>query len=192
MTDVRPVRFLYLGRIVPWKGCHLLIEAFGALQKAVPPDAATLDLVGATSYWDGSYRTELEVLVKKLALEAFVSIEGNTDDPYGLLARHHVLCMPSTDEPFGRAAAEAQGCGLPVIGFAGGGLPEIVVDGETGVLVPEGDRQAFTDAMAEFIGNPGLIATMGKKGYRRVRHYFNRTVQVPAIVDYMMERVAAM
>ncbi|MBN1758692.1 MAG: glycosyltransferase family 4 protein [Chitinispirillaceae bacterium] len=187
---VGPIRFLYLGRIVPWKGCHRLIEVFGNLRKKLPPDAATLRLVGATSYWECTYRTDLEALIKQSSLEELVVMEDKTDNPYDVLKHHHVLCLPSDDEPFGRVAVEAQGCGLPVIGFSGGGLTEIIINGETGRLIPRGDMEGFAAAMANFVHHPGLISEQGKNGYHRAEMLFNREIQVPAILSYLFRQIS--
>ena len=183
-----PIRFLYLGRIVPWKGCTRLIEAFGNMREMTPPGAATLRLIGATSYWECSYRRELEELVRGMALEGLVELEEKTDDPYGVLVQHDVLCLPSIKEPFGRVAAEAQSCGLPVIGFSGGGLKEIIMDGETGRLLPEGDLEALVSAMADYVAYPARIVEQGKNGYLRARTLFNRERQLPAILSFLLEQ----
>ncbi|MBN1306903.1 MAG: glycosyltransferase family 4 protein [Chitinispirillaceae bacterium] len=184
-----PVKFLYLGRIVPWKGCHLLIDAFYGLMHCGASGSATLCLTGATIYWDSSYRDALQRSIGEHHLEGNVTIAEMTDDPYRLLCRHHVLCMASRCEPFGRVAVEAQGCGLPVIGFSSGGLPEIVVHGETGLLVDEGDIAALTGAMASLIARPYKIVEMGNRGRSRAERLFNRERQVPLTVDFIMDRI---
>jgi glycosyltransferase involved in cell wall biosynthesis len=186
-----PIRFLYLGRVVPWKGCHSLIEAFSDLLTKVPPGSATLRLVGATSYWNSSYRDELKALIKRSKLDQVVVLENTTDDPCRVLAQHDVLCMPSSNEPFGRVAAEAQGCGLPVIGYAGGGLPEIIVHEETGLLVPADNTKAFADAMTEFVEYPERIILWGENGYRRAVGCFNREYQVPLIMACLLEEYSS-
>lgn len=183
-----PVKFLYLGRIVPWKGCHFLIDMFSELRQRLSPGAAELRLVGPTIYWDIAYRHELEQRIRQLQLEETVSIGEKTDTPYELLSRYDVLCMPSANEPFGRVAVEAQSCGLPVIGFACGGLKEVIVNGKTGLLVSPGDGGAFTAAMASFVERPEMIAVMGTNGHYRAAEQFNRAIQVPAIITYLKEQ----
>ena len=181
-----PVRFLYLGRVVPWKGCHMLIEIFEELRTLIAPGAATLRLVGDTSYWDAGYRRDLERLITVFGLAGPVTLEPGTDDPYAVLSRHDVLCVPSKREPFGRVAAEAQSCGMPVIGFSGGGLAEIIVDGETGFLVPDDNCSAFARAMTEFVNKGSLVQEFGNKGYLRAKMHFNRERQVSEIIDYLL------
>jgi glycosyltransferase involved in cell wall biosynthesis len=183
---VQPIKFLYLGRIVPWKGCHILLEAFTKLFSQCNKEA-TLTLTGATIYWDALYRQELFEHINKCNLNKAVVILEATDKPYQVIRNHHVLCMASSLEPFGRVAAEAQSCGLPVIGFSSGGLPEIVVDGKTGYLVPEGDADALTAVMAKFVADPKLISTLGENGRKRAEQLFNRAYQVPKIINYLLK-----
>ncbi|MBN1575461.1 MAG: glycosyltransferase family 4 protein [Chitinispirillaceae bacterium] len=184
-----PVKFLYLGRIVPWKGCHLLIDAFSGLIKSRVPGSATFTLTGATVYWDPAYRAALRRSIRENHLEGMVTLSEMTDDPYRVLCSHHVLCMASRCEPFGRVAVEAQGCGLPVIGFSSGGLPEIVVHGETGLLVDDGNTAALTGAMTSLVANSRRIIEMGKKGRTRAERLFNRERQVPLTVDFIIDRI---
>ena len=184
-----PVRFLYLGRIVPWKGCHLLLDAFFRLIKIATPESATLCLTGATIYWKPAYREMLMRYIVENHLDTSVTLNDATDNPHRLFCSHHVLCMASDCEPFGRVAVEAQSCGLPVIGFSSGGLPEVVVHGETGVLVQQGDVDSLTKAMLRFVTEPSVIITMGSKGRERVQRLFNRDRQVPLIADYIVGRI---
>jgi glycosyltransferase involved in cell wall biosynthesis len=189
MNRPPPVRFLYLGRIVPWKGCHLLLDAFNRLIKIAIPGSATLCMTGATIYWKAAYREMLKRYIVENRLEASVTLDDSTDDPYQVLYSHHVLCMASDCEPFGRVAVEAQSCGLPVIGFSSGGLPEIVVHGETGFLVHQGDIDGFTQVMMHFVAEPSMIVTMGSKGKERAQRLFNRDRQVPLITDYILSLI---
>ncbi len=182
-----PIRFLYLGRIVPWKGCHLIIEAFKRIC-FIKSVTATLDLTGETWYWDPVYRRELWNSIESNGLAGRVFLNGGTEDPYGAIQRCHVLCMASDREPFGRVAAEAQGCGRPVIGFASGGLPEIVHNLESGILVEQGDVEGLASAMAYFIDNPLRILEMGRNGRKRMKELFNGPRQIPKIVQYIIER----
>lgn len=185
-TPLSPVRFLYLGRIVPWKGCHQIIDAFSRLVKMCANRAATLCLTGATSYWDVSYRDQLRGQIAAYGLEESITLREKSDDPYAVLCSHHVLCMASRCEPFGRVAAEAQACGLAVIGFSGGGLCEIIVHNEGGILVDYGDIDAMAAAMETFVREPQRIAIMGGRGRERAMRLFDVSSQVPLIIDSIM------
>ena len=181
-----PPRFLYLGRIVPWKGCHLLIDAFSIVFDKYRSDAGTLSIVGSTLYWKESYRDQLNMQIVSKGLSDVVRMMPHTNRPQDVLVNHDVLCMASDREPFGRAAAEAQGAFLPVIGFHSGGLPEIIENGISGILVENGNIDALAEAMEQFVKNPSLIQQMGKEGNRRVCRLFNRQIQIPLIADSIL------
>ncbi|MCU0608709.1 MAG: glycosyltransferase family 4 protein [Chitinispirillaceae bacterium] len=182
-----PVRFIYLGRVVPWKGCHLIIEAFSKI--AARPGscrAGTLDIVGDTLYWDQAYRKTLEDLMVRSGCSGACRLLPHTHEPLTILRDHDVFCIASDREPFGRVVAEAQGCGLPVVAFASGGIPEIVNHDATGILVAPGDVAAFAAAMEQFIDKPALLGEMGRAAHERALRYFNRDVQIKAIVDILV------
>jgi len=181
-----PVRFLYIGRIVPWKGCDLLIDAFTHLTARIGPHEGCLSLFGGTSYWNTGYRTKLMERIEKNDLSELVTLHDHIDSPYREYPEHDVLCMPSIDEPFGRVAAEAQACALPVIAFACGGIREIILDKGTGLLVTPGDSMAFSDAMLHFVRNPADIHTMGYRGRERAAALFNRETQLPLLLGRIL------
>jgi glycosyltransferase involved in cell wall biosynthesis len=186
-TPPPPVRFLYLGRIVPWKGCHLLIKTFHLLKKHIAAESAILNLVGATSYWNQDYRKELIQSIAQYNLKDYVSISGFTNDPYSTLKSHHVLCMMSEQEPFGRVAAEAMSAGLPVISFSSGGISEVVQHNVTGFLIEDSEFKEYQKAMQSFIDNPHLITSMGSNGHQRASSHFNHSLQTEKIVNFLVQ-----
>jgi glycosyltransferase involved in cell wall biosynthesis len=187
LPSLSSVRFLYLGRIVPWKGCHLLVESFRLLRTMRPRAIVELDLVGDTMYWDQDYRSQLGASIEEHGLSSSCMLRPHTRDPYGELVAHHVLCMASWLEPFGRTAAEAQACGRPVIASDSGGVGEIVVHNQTGILVEYGNTQKFADAMASLVDDPCRIGSLGAAGYARTGKLFNRDVQMVKICDRLVE-----
>jgi glycosyltransferase involved in cell wall biosynthesis len=80
---------------------------------------------------------------------------------------------PSLYEGFGLPAAEAQACGTPVIATTAGAFPEVIADGETGVLVQPGDARALADAIQSLLGDPQRRAGMGVAGARRAQEQFS-------------------
>ncbi|HEX7511097.1 MAG TPA: glycosyltransferase family 4 protein [Chitinivibrionales bacterium] len=183
----RPVRFLYLGRVVPWKGVHHLIEAFALIQKNFPFGNATLSLIGDTMYWSSDYREALRRQIGDGKLSESCFLLPHTDKPQAAFVAHDVFCNASFNEPFGRSIAEAQAAGLPVIAFKGGGVAEIVEQGKTGMLVPYGDITGFADAMSRFIDNTSMVAEMGLLGRKRALELFNREIQVPKICKEILQ-----
>ena len=183
------LRFVYLGRVVPWKGCDLLLRAFSLVYAKMGARAGTLDIIGDTLYWSESYRADLAAAIGRSPCASACRLLPHTRRPLEDLLQYDVFCIASQQEPFGRVIAEAQGCGLPVIGFASGGIPEVVEPDVTGVLVPYGDVEAFARAMEAFIEKPEQVAAMGNAARDRAARFFNRTTQIKKIVD-ILEREA--
>ena len=178
-------RFLYLGRVVPWKGCHLLLEAFSILVTAKKERAGTLDFIGGALYWDEHYRNNLMQIISSLNLENRIKLLPHTHDIAEAFRSHDILCMASNQEPFGRVAAEAQAFGLPVIGFDSGGLPEIVENRVSGILVPDGSVKELAAAMTFFIEQPRAIAEFGNAGRKFARNAFDKNRQIELISEYL-------
>jgi glycosyltransferase involved in cell wall biosynthesis len=84
-----------------------------------------------------------------------------------------VSVIPSLEEGFGIPAAEAMGCGVPVVASDAGGLPEVVEDGVTGRVVPKGDSEALADAIAGLLADDALRARMGAAAVERARRLFD-------------------
>ena len=181
--------FLYLGRIVPWKGCNILIEAFAKVNEKLGVKAGRLDIVGDTFYWDVSYREELRELIHKYNLEEFCNLLPYSDNPEEYYLSHNIFCTGSDREPFGRVIAEAQSFGLPVIGFANGGTVEVVENEKTGITVPFGDINSFADAMVRLAIDCDLRKKMGVEGRKRVLEFFNRDIQIPQISALLLSLV---
>lgn len=84
----------------------------------------------------------------------------------------------TTGEPFGQVVVEGMAAAKPVVATNGGGVPEIVPDKVTGLLVPMGDAPAMAAAIIEVLSNPTLAQAMGEAGYNRVREHF--TIEITA------------
>ncbi|MFP4013368.1 MAG: glycosyltransferase family 4 protein [Chitinispirillaceae bacterium] len=180
------INFVYLGRIVPWKGCHLLIEAFSKVNSKHKEKQLSLTLAGGTFYWSESYRDELRRLISAHGLDTRCFLLPHVANVYSFLARHDVFCTAALDEPFGRSVAEAQSCALPVIAFDSGGIPEIVENGISGVLVRRAEVEEYSRAMEKFILDPPLALRMGLAGQSMTKGMFNSSVQIPRIVQELL------
>jgi glycosyltransferase involved in cell wall biosynthesis len=90
----------------------------------------------------------------------------------GLLGSASIFCLPSVVEPSAVASVEAMAFKLPVIATTVGGFPGMVVDGETGLLVPPNDPDALAGALAALLANPERARDMGQAGYRRSSELF--------------------
>ena len=109
-----------------------------------------------------------------------------TDRIVELYAQAEVACVPSLYEGFSLPAVEAMACGVPVVGTTGGAVPEVIGrDGETGLLVPPGDPEAFAAALRRALGDPDLRARIGAAGRARALSTFTwRQTAVGTVEQY--------
>ncbi len=134
--DDGPVRFLALGRLDRRKGLDVALEALAKVPRA------TLDVVG-----DGEERGALEALAARLGVRDRVVFAGHADDVRPAITRAHVALSSARQEGLGIALLEAMAMGRPVVALPTGGVPEIVVDGETGWLAAGSSPAALAHAM---------------------------------------------
>jgi glycosyltransferase involved in cell wall biosynthesis len=125
---------------------------------------------------DGDYRPRLEAQIRDLGLADAVSVVGavpRAEIPsYYSLA--HAAVFPSIgDEAFGISVVEAMACGVPAIATTSGGMPESVVEGETGFLVPPRDPVAIAKALARLAKDPTRARAMGMNARRRAAECFD-------------------
>ncbi len=146
--------FAYLGRLKRYKGVHLVIRAFAAMQHPT----AVLEIAGA-----GDYRAGLERLAASLDLGGRVRFLGRIDEQekLSLLRRAWALVFASPKEGWGITNLEAAACGTPVVASNSPGIRESVRDAETGFLVPHGDTRAMAAAMLQLAHDPRLVSTLG-------------------------------
>lgn len=177
-----------VGRLTPWKGHRELLRAFSEVCKA--QTNARLLVVGEVAFWEDDYEGELKGLAADLGIEGQVQWLGFRRDVPEVLAACDVFALASVDEPFGRVYVEAMASGLPAIGTRSGGVPEIVLDGETGLLVPPGDVDALVKALLRLTGDADLRARLGVSGRARAQERFDvdRTAaRVQALYEELLE-----
>jgi glycosyltransferase involved in cell wall biosynthesis len=168
----RPRTIAYVGRMdrsSAWKGVDVLIRAFARLPEA---DGARLRLVGGG-----------DAVSDHLALAAGLGIAHRVDAVGELtgaalvaeLRTAAVAVLPSRTEAesFGMALVEAMACATPVVGSAVGGIPGVVVDGVTGLLVPPGDPVALAEACGRLLGDGALADRLGAAGRRRAEEHYD-------------------
>jgi len=152
-----------------------VIHTFAALRAQMH---ASLILVG-----DGPERPAAEMLVRKLGLKYDVQFLGKQDDFVPLLQRAALFLLPSESESFGVAALEAMACGVPVIATNVGGLPELVVHGETGFLADVGDIAGLTDACRQALSSATRWRTLSDAAAHRARTLFSIEPRLDAYED---------
>ncbi len=147
-----------VSRLSPEKGFEHLLRAVALLR-----DAGTrVDVLFAG---DGPSRASLERLAAELRLDG-VRFAGHVEhaDVPDVLRQIDIFAMPSTWEGFGVSAVEASAMALPVVASNIHGIPDVVIDGETGLLVPPADPRALADAIARLAADPALRERMGAAG----------------------------
>ena len=144
------------GWIWPWKGQDVFLRACAALAGRWP--TARFVLVGGTG--DEAFRRRLDEMVDEFGLADRVVFAGDRPDVYDWFDAMDVAVHASWGEAFGLVLVEAMALGTPVVATSAGGPSEIVVDGESGLLVPPGDHRAMADAIARTL-DPAVAATMG-------------------------------
>ncbi len=137
------------------KGIEFMIRAFALLCRR-DPDARYL-IVGS-----GDDRERLEALAWDLGVSAQVIFAGMRDDIPELVAASDVFVLPTLTEALPTVLAEAAASGTPIVASAVGGVPEMVEDGETGLLVPPSDSEALAEACGRLLADPALRQRMGK------------------------------
>ncbi len=151
--------FLLLGRFTSEKGFSTAIEAFAFLKNSHPN--ARLLIAG-----DGEERLELESIIEKFELSDSVEFTGplTRDQVPHVINRVSIAIVPSYFESFGLTALEAMQMKRPVIASDVGGLPEIISDGKTGLLVPPKKPIALYKAMQTLLDHPEMAMEMGERG----------------------------
>jgi len=102
----------------------------------------------------------------------FSPSSAESTDIAGVIASFDVLLLPSPAETFGRVLIEAMACGVPIVASGGGGVPDIIRDGETGLLVPPAEVEPLARAIVELNRDPARAARMGEAGRRRALEHF--------------------
>ncbi|MEP6992493.1 MAG: glycosyltransferase [bacterium] len=157
---------LNVGRLEAVKGQRQLVPMMLRV-RARWPDARLL-IAG-----DGDLREELARQIAEAGLEGTIQLLGSRADVDTLLAASDVLVLASESEAAALPLFESMRAARPVVATGVGGVPEIVRDGETGIVVPRGDSLAMADAVLRILETPGLAAAMGAAGRRRALEQFD-------------------
>ena len=162
-----PLRVLNVGRLVSVKGHALLIRAIAEL-RALGVDA-TLTVIG-----EGPVRTELERLIRELELDAHVTLLGavGQDEIIAHYRRADVFCMASFAEGVPVVLMEAMAQEIPVIAPAIMGIPELIEDDVSGMLVRPGRADLLTRALCKLAESPDLAAELARRGREKVVEEF--------------------
>jgi glycosyltransferase involved in cell wall biosynthesis len=155
-----------VGRLAPQKGQRHLIEAMPLLLERVPRAHAVI--AGG-----GDLEDFLRDLADAVGVSDRVHVLGPRRDVPALMQALDAFAMPSIWEGFGLVLLEAMAAARPIVASRVATIPEVVVDGETGLLVPAGDEVALADALTRLADDPGLARRLGEAGQRRLRTHFS-------------------
>ncbi len=166
-----PVVVTMVGRIAEWKGQHIFLKAAAKLlQKR---SDIIFQIVGAPLFGEHDYETSLHELTNQLGIGEHVHFLGFREDVPQIVALCDILVHASiTGEPFGQVVIEGMAAAKPVIATNGGALPEIVIDGVTGLLVEMGSVDAMASALEKVLASPAEAREMGLAGRQRVLEKF--------------------
>lgn len=159
-----PLALLAAKGLMSYSGVDLLLDVFAKVQKLLPE----------AEFWiagDGPCRSDLETRAKDLELlgvRFFGAVEHG--EMPSLMGKASVLIHGTKYESFGIVLVEAMAAGLPIVAFDVGGIPEVVVHGQTGYLIPYGDTDAFASQVVELLRSPAMLEDMRN----RVREHVQR------------------
>ncbi len=165
VPDANPL-VAVVANLWPVKGHRVLIEAAARVCARLP--AVHFALVG-----DGPERAFCESRITALGLADRFHFLGTRYDVPAVLKHAHLACLPSLTEGLPNAVMEEMAAGLPVVGTAVGGIPELIADGETGFVVPSGNPAALADGLLKLLADPARTRAMGLRGRERIEHQFS-------------------
>lgn len=181
---LHPPVVVSIGRLSVEKGHVDLVDAVAQLASSGCPCSAVI--VG-----EGPERPALERRISELGLEHRVHLPGYIEDARRVLSDADLLVLPSHSEGLPNAALEALAMAVPVLATRVGGTPEVIVDGETGCLVPPGDPRALAAGIRSFVESPARWQEMAVRGRVTVASKFsleNRTRQLERLYEEVARR----
>ncbi|HHY75774.1 MAG TPA: glycosyltransferase family 4 protein [Firmicutes bacterium] len=173
-----------LARLSPEKGLDTLIDAAKIVVASYP---SARFVIGGT----GPLEADLTKKIRDLRLEPYVRLAGFVDDVPGFLGDLDLFVLPSYSEGIGLAIIEAMAAGLPVVASAVGGVPEVVADGVTGLLVPPRQPKALAQAIVRLLVDPDLARSMGASGREKVERLHDAKVAAEKTVQVYREVLAS-
>jgi glycosyltransferase involved in cell wall biosynthesis len=165
-----------VGRLSVWKGQERFLRVMARVLAEIP--AAWGVVVGGPIFGEHAYQAALHRAAQEQSIAERVVFTGQLDDPRAALAAMDLFVHPGDPEAFGLVNVEAMAMGKPIVAFSHGALPEIVLDGGTGLLVPPGDEAAMARAAVALLADGERRARMGLAGRQRAVEHFTieRTV----------------
>jgi glycosyltransferase involved in cell wall biosynthesis len=183
-----PLQLISIANVLPNKGLNILIEALVRL----PPDSWQLQVAGSLSM-DSRYVQAIRKQIAQAGLSDRVKLLGvvpNNEMP-ALLAKSHVLVVPSYYEAFAIAYLEAMGFGLPVIASTAGGARELINDGQEGYLISPGDTHTLARRLEEITEDRVRLLQMSLAAYKRISAHPTWAESLDRIREFLQTLVTA-
>lgn len=178
VDDDSTVRVLFVGADFDRKGGPILVDAFRRVRAAqTNPDGVELHIV-----------TKSPVSAEG-GVHVHTGMTPNSPELLALYHRCHIFCLPTRADTLALVLSEAGAAGLALVSTAVGGIPELVHDGETGLLVPPNDVPALTDALASLLGDPERRRRLAENATAAVHADFDARKNAGRLVD-VLQRVA--
>jgi glycosyltransferase involved in cell wall biosynthesis len=162
-----PVKLCFIKVHYPVYGLDILIRAMVEVVNAIPD--IVLSIAG-----EGPMTENLKRMVTTLGLDDNIRFVGFVEnrDIYSFIRQHHLMVMPSLMESFGVAVLEAGACGRASLASRVGGVPEVLLDGKTGVMVPAGDSHVLAETIISLANDREALRRMGLAAYKFVRENY--------------------
>jgi glycosyltransferase involved in cell wall biosynthesis len=130
-------------------------------------------IVGGALFGELEYEQHIRTLTEALGLSEVVTFTGFRTDVLNVVSQMDLIVHASTTgEPFGQVIIEGMAAGKPVVATNGGGVPEIVEDGKTGILIPMKDHEAMAEAIIRIVGDSDFATSLGDRGRTRILNNF--------------------
>ncbi|HEX68654.1 MAG TPA: glycosyltransferase family 1 protein [bacterium] len=171
-----------VGSLIRLKGYQYLIESASEIVKKIRN--IMFILVG-----DGNYRKELEKLVEDKGLNRYFYFTGKVSHVTDYLQIMDIFVHPSLSEGLPRAVMEAMGMGIPVVATKVGGIPEVVVEDVTGILVSPASPRGLSKAILELLSSPEKRKRMGEEGRKRIYKNFNSQRMVDETEEFYLTAI---
>ena len=178
-----------VGRYDPQKGHETFLRAAPAILKRYPN--AHFVLVGEETRGETGFLGRLRQLVEEEGIGSSVQFLPFTDQVPRLLSAFDLTTMPSYSETYGYLAIESMAMGIPVVGTNAGGLPEIIEDGKSGILVPPGDHRALAQAIVSLLSNRRRLREFSRLARKRALGSFDYNEGVRAFQESLFKALSA-
>lgn len=176
-----------VGRLRPWKGQDRFLRVLAQVREKAPT-VWGLVVGGDPFALSDDYPQRLQQLAAELGLMEWAVFTGHLEDTRPALAAMDIFVHPGDPEPFGLVNIEAMAMARPVVAFAHGALPEIIIDGVTGLLVPAVDEASMAQAVLNLLQDPAQGRNLGIAGRKRVQDCFT-AAQMVREVNAILERI---